>query len=157
VNDSVTTMWAAFVASDPSVAAEDAPYSSWSFCGGGPLADELVQLVLDGRKKATAGALWSYEHDGDDLPRPGDYSVITDRAGIARCVIRTTQVDVTPFCDVDEAFAAAEGEGDLSLEHWRDGHWGYFTEELAGFGRAAEQDMPVVCERFEVVFPPRDA
>jgi len=154
LNDSSAEMWAAFLASGPmGVAAAGASYTSWCFCGGGPIADELVELVLEGRKRATAGALWSYEHDGDAVPTPGEYSVITDGAGLARCVIRTTQVEVIPFSGVDETFAAAEGEGDLSLEHWRQGHWEYFTRELAGFGRVADPDMPVVCERFEVVYP----
>jgi uncharacterized protein YhfF len=83
---------------------------------------------------------------------PGDYSVILDGRGTARCIIRTTDVDVVPFDEVDAAFAYEEGEGDRSLEYWSDVHWTYFVRELTELGREAAPDMPVVCERFEVVY-----
>jgi uncharacterized protein YhfF len=148
--DTAAQMWAAFLASGMPDA--DAAYSAWPFGTGSEMADELVELVLSGRKRATAGALWSYEHEGETVPEPGDYSVILDGSGHARCVIRTTRVEVVPFCEVDEMFAYAEGEGDLSLGYWRDGHWKFFSHELAEFGHQPEFDMPVVCEHFEVVF-----
>ena len=152
---SVERMWEAFLASGSPAAADaaGAEYTSWHFGTPGPMADELVALVLDGPKRATAGALWSYEHEGEKLPEVGYFSVVTDGSGQARCVIRTTQVDVVAFDDVDEAFAADEGEGDGSLEYWRSGHWHYFTQELAEFGREPSGSMPVVCERVELVYP----
>jgi uncharacterized protein YhfF len=153
--DSASELWAQFLASDipEAAAAASAGFTAWHFGTGGRMADELVELVLFGNKRATTGSLWSYEHEGDPLPQVGEFSVVTDGSGTARCVIRTTQVEVVPFSSVDAEFAAAEGEGDLSLEYWREGHWRYFTAELAAFGRQAEPDMPVVCERFELVFP----
>jgi uncharacterized protein YhfF len=153
--DSVSAMWNEFVASERSeaLAARNATYTSWHFGTGGEMADELVGLVLAGRKRATAGALWSYEAEGDPVPRPGEFSVVTDGDGRARCIIRTTSVEIVPFDQVGAEFAAAEGEGDLSLDYWREGHWRYFTRELAQFGLEPTKDMPVVCERFEVVYP----
>ncbi len=155
MTDSVENLWADFLASGSTYASDAAAssYTSWAFGHGAEMADELVGLVLEGGKRATAGALWTYEHEGEAIPQVGDFSIVTDGAAVARCVIRTTRVDVVPFNEVSAEFAATEGEGDLSLEYWREGHWRYFTAELAGFGRAAEADMPVVCERFEVVYP----
>jgi hypothetical protein len=74
-------------------------------------------------------------------------------SAVARCVIRTTSVDIFAFDDVDEAFARDEGEGDLSLEYWRRGHWAFFSRELEALGRTPQPDMPAVCEHFEVVYP----
>ena len=79
--------------------------------------------------------------------------MITDWSGAARCVIRTVTVEVVAFDAVSEEFAATEGEGDGSLAYWREAHWTAFSRELEGTGRALRPDMPVVCERFEVVFP----
>lgn len=153
--DTVANLWNDFLSSESPYAgdATGSEYTSWHFGHGAEMADELLRLVLGGGKRATAGALWTYEHEGDTVPRPGDFSIVTDGAGIARCILRTTQVDVLPFDEVGAEFAAAEGEGDLSLAYWREGHWRYFSAELAGFGRTAQSDMPVVCERFEVVYP----
>lgn len=72
---------------------------------------------------------------------------------MARCVIRTTRVDIVPFGAVTAAHAAAEGEADGSLASWRELHWAYYHRELAGTPYAPTADMPVVCERFKVVYP----
>ncbi|MHB9002656.1 MAG: ASCH domain-containing protein [Coriobacteriia bacterium] len=154
--DTVVRMWADFASSGlpySESAANGAAYTSWHFGTGGEMADELVELVLAGTKRATAGALWSYEQEGELTPEIGDFSIVTDGSGVARCIIRTTRVAIVPFDEVDEDFAATEGEGDGSLEYWREGHWRYFSAELAQAGLTATRDMPVVCERFQVVYP----
>jgi uncharacterized protein YhfF len=60
---------------------------------------------------------------------------------------------VVPFNKVSAEFAASEGEGDGSLTFWRQAHLQYFTRECARIGRPFEQSMPVVCERFCLVYP----
>jgi uncharacterized protein YhfF len=145
---SVERLWAAFVvaaAPDPAT-----PYSVWHFGDSEALADSLAELVRSGPKRATAGSLWSYELEQEPVPKPGQFSVITDWAGRARCVIRTTSVEIVAFDAVTAEHAAAEGEGDRSLEYWRASHWAYFTRELRAAGREPSPDMPIVCERFEL-------
>ncbi len=149
----VEQLWAAFAEARPDLAGPETAYEAWHFCDNQADADELVELVLAGRKKATAGALWSYEAEGEALPKPGDFSVIIDWSGVAHAVIRTTAVEVVGFDEVTEEFAAVEGEGDGSLAFWRDAHWAAFSREFEGTGFIPSPDMPVVCERFEVVFP----
>ena len=151
--DSVREMWRAFCAERPDLADLDTPYAAWHFCDNQKDADELVELVLAGQKRATAGALWSYEAEGEAIPAVGDFSVVTEWSGVARCVIRTIAIEIMPFDEVTEEFAATEGEGDGSLEYWRRGHWAHFTREAELSGRMPTPDMPVVCERFEAVFP----
>lgn len=58
-----------------------------------------------------------------------------------------------PFSQVDADFAATEGEGDGSLTFWREAHRAFFTRECARLGRTFTEQMPVVCERFERVYP----
>jgi uncharacterized protein YhfF len=146
-------LWATFVEARPDLAGPDTPHEAWHFCDNQADADELVELVLAGRKRATAGALWSYEAEDEPLPQTGDFSVITDWSGTARCIVRTVAVEVVAFDAVGDEFAAAEGEGDGSLAFWREAHRAAFSRELEGSGRAPQPAMPVVCERFEVVFP----
>jgi len=150
---SAEQLWAAFLEERPGVAGPGDTYSAWHFCDNQADADELVELVLSGRKRATAGALWSYDAEDEPLPQVGDFSVVTDWSGVARCIIRTVTVEVVAFDAVSEEFAAAEGEGDGSLTYWRDAHRAAFSRELGASGRSPRPDMPVVCERFEVVFP----
>lgn len=124
---------------------------AWSFGDTPELADELVALVLAGTKTATSTGRWEY---GDEpLPRVGELSIVLDGAGNPRALIRTTGVREWSFRDVDAAFAAAEGEGDLSLEHWRTEHEAYFRRALAGTGREFTEDLELVGEEFELLYP----
>ena len=150
---SVESMWSALRSARPDLVGPDDSCSAWHFCDNKSDADELAQLVLVGAKRATAGALWSYEAEGEPLPQSGALSVITDWDGNPCCVIRTVSVEVAAFEDVGDRFAATEGEGDGSLAYWREAHWVAFARSLATVGREPAPDMPVVCEVFEVVFP----
>jgi len=152
-SSSVHEMWDAFVVAHPGAASHSSRYTAWHFCDNQPDADELAELVLAGRKQATAGALWAYEDEGEELPLVGDYSVITDWNGTAQCVIQATTVEVVPFDEVSAEFAAREGEGDGSLEYWKDVHGAAFAREFEGTERIPSSDMPVVCQEFRVVFP----
>jgi uncharacterized protein YhfF len=143
--------WRAFAASRP---ADPTPrfLEAFHFDDHQPSADELAALVLAGRKRATAGLLWAHDPETRPLPRPGDLSIVTDFAGRALCVIETRRVDVVPFNEVTAEFAATEGEGDGSLAYWRHAHEAFFGRECRRLGRTPAPDMPVVCERFEVVY-----
>jgi uncharacterized protein YhfF len=121
------------------------------------VADELAQLVLAGTKRATASLVWMYEHEGTQPPALGSLSIMTDWRGTPLAIIEVTATHALPFEDVPASFAAREGEGDGSLEYWRDVHWRYFGRECATIGRTPDARMPVVCEQFVVVHPPRHA
>lgn len=143
--------WATFAATR---AADPTPrfLEAFHFDDNEPSANELAALVLQGRKRATAALLWSHEQEKKPVPRPGDLSIVTDFAGVPQCVIETQRVDVVPFGQVSAEFAATEGEGDGSLAYWRRAHEAFFARECQRLGLEPAPDMPVVCERFEVVF-----
>lgn len=65
--------------------------------------------------------------------------------GTPALVIETESVSLMRYCEVDEAFALAEGEND-SLDGWREDHRDYF-ERNGGF----DPRMMLVCERFRLV------
>ena len=127
-------------------------FEAFHFDDNEPSANELAELVLLGVKRATAGLGWSYENDGVPPPIPGSLSVVTDWDAKPVCVIETLDVEVVPYERVDAAFAATEGEGDGSLEYWRRVHWASFSRECARIGREPSPNMPVVCERFKVIY-----
>ncbi len=115
-------------------------------------ANHLARLVLAGRKRATAGLVWAFEFDGLVPPSVGALSVVTNWWGTPQCVVETTSISVVPFEEVNAQFAAAEGEGDGTLEYWRRIHWEYFGRECVRIGRVPSSTMPVLCEKFEVVY-----
>ena len=147
----LTTFWNAFATSNAGVS-EARFYEAFFFGDSEELASELVELVLQGTKRATAGSVWSFEAEAKRLPVPGDLSIVTSWSGHPLCIIATQAVEVVPFSEVSAEFAAAEGEGDGSLSFWREGHAKYFTRECAKAGRTFTEGMLVFCERFEVVY-----
>lgn len=79
--------------------------------------------------------------------------VVTDFHGVPLCVIQTVEIKHLPFEEVDAQFAADEGEGDQSLEYWRDVHWRYFTREAAELSIDFNKRSLVCCERFLLCIP----
>ncbi len=129
------------------------------FCfGDSPeMADRLAALVLSGPKRATAAAVAEYESESAALPVVGEHAVVHDGSGLPTCVIRTDQVTVGPLDEViDPAFAWDEGEGDRTYEDWLAGHEDYWRRTLPGAGLAYRPDLPLVLERFSVVWPKAD-
>jgi uncharacterized protein YhfF len=125
----------------------------WHFCDNQADADECARLVLAGRKRATAPSLWGLQHRGDAVPAVGSLDLVTTWDGEACAIVRTCRVIVLPFSAVPAEHAAAEGEGDGSLTWWRRVHREYYARELADTPYAPTDDMPIVCQYFEIVYP----
>jgi uncharacterized protein YhfF len=150
----VIAFWASFTQEHDQLP-PDMPYEVWYFGDSQGLADELAELVLSGKKTATASLYWEYEVEGEAMPQVGGYSVITDFEGEPRGVIQTVDVRILPFDEVEAEFAADEGEGDLSLDFWRQAHWSFFSRTCTRLGLKPDLKMPVVCERFRLLYAGR--
>ncbi|WP_397420001.1 ASCH domain-containing protein [Phenylobacterium sp.] len=114
---------------------------TFSFGDNPEMADRLLGFVLAGAKTATC---WSIA-DGQQT-EVGKRMVVKDGAGAPRAVIETVTLEQMRFIDVPWSFAMHEGEGDESLQDWRDGHQDYFTRN-GGFS----PDMLLWCERFRLI------
>ena len=114
-------------------------------------ANALLDLVLAGKKRATASSLLAYEATNESVPQVGDFSIVTDWEGNPKCIIETTAVTVIKFKDMTFDICKREGE-DENLESWRRNHTWYFAEDGRERGYSFSEEMPVVFEDFEVVF-----
>ena len=110
----------------------------------------LLDLVLKGQKKATASSVLGYQIEGEEIPKEGNLSVITDWDGNPRCVIKTTRVRIIPYKDMTFDIAKLEGEDD-TLESWRKNHEKCFTEGGKDLGYKFSEEMEVIFEEFEVI------
>jgi len=117
-------------------------FDRFSFGDSPALADELLGLVIRGIKTGTCWAAC----DGQQT-HIGKLSVVCDGRDQPRAITRTVALEKRRYCDVDEVFAAKEGEGDRSLAYWRGEHERYFRR-LSQFS----ETMELWCEEFAVVF-----
>ncbi|GAB3595539.1 ASCH domain-containing protein [Angustibacter peucedani] len=149
-HSAVDAMWTSYVAAS----GYDGPLvTSFAFGDSAEMADELGLLVLHGPKRATAGLLQEFVAGDEPLPRVGDRCAVLAGDGRPLAVVRTTDVRVGPLSSVDDRFAWDEGEGDRTRAWWLEAHTGYFSRQCAATGWAFSDDVDVVFERFELVWP----
>lgn len=151
--EAIQDYWQKFLSSLP----VDAPYHTTKFVaegwGDGPeMADELGALIAQGTKTGTCSALWEWEAEGNPIPEAGLVTIVLDGKGKPLCIVETTEVSICKYNEVDSDFARAEGEGDLSLTYWREAHRNFFSRVLPKIGKEFSEEMPLVCERFRMVY-----
>jgi len=91
----------------------------WKF---GTDNEKLIKLVLLGEKRATTSLFSEYENDNEPLPKVGDRSIILHDDNSTACLIETEKVIITEFANVTKEMAFIEGEGDKSLEYYKEEH-----------------------------------
>lgn len=151
-SESVKKFWKEFVSQNSEINPNES-FQVWFFGNSSEMARELAELVLSGKKCATASLVAVNEITPEIAPVDDGFSVVTDFEGNPQCVIQTTEIRRLPFTEVDAQFAFDEGEGDQTLEHWRDVHWRYFTKEAAELNLEFNEKSLICCERFQLLFP----
>ena len=101
--------------------------------------NKLVELVLSGKKTATTSLL------SNNIPKIDNISIIMYDDNTDACMIKTTDVIITEFKNINEDLAYLEGEG--NLEHYKKIHNEYFKTLDSNFN----DDTKVVFEIFEVI------
>lgn len=126
-------------------------YSAWSYRDNPAMADELSELTRCGLKTATTSATDLYEPN-EAQPYVGEYNIILDGQQQPVCITETKVVEIMPYNLVSAEHAYHEGEGDRSLAYWRQVHEAFFKAEYASVGRRFNEQIPCICEVFEVVY-----
>lgn len=149
MNSRVEAFWSAYLATLPENHLHRfAPLpDAWSFGNTPEMADGLGDLVVKGVKTATC-----HRYLGENVLEDGGVSILLNGRDEPLCVVETFEITVRRYRDIDEAWAKAEGEGDLSLAYWRQAHWRFFTKEAEREGYEVSEDMLLACERFRVLY-----
>ena len=151
--ETVQVYWQKFLSTLP----VDSPYHARTYTAEGwgdspAMADELGALIAQGIKTGTCSALWEWEAEGNPIPTTDLITIVLDGHGEPLCIVETTEVFIRNYNEVDAEFARSEGEGDLSLEYWREAHRNFFSRTLSKIGKEFSEEMPLVCERFRVIY-----
>lgn len=114
----------------------------------GPSREKLVNLILHGEKRATAGLLTSdYEAEGEPIEHVGELLAIVDNDGTHVGTMQVTRCEVLRFADVPDEFALAEAEGDLNAADFRASHLAYWTR----VGETVTDDTLIVTIYFNLI------
>ena len=107
----------------------------------------LVDFIINGNKRATAGLLHDYVKEGEPVEHVGECLAMVDNDGKHVATLRVTRVEVTRFADVPDEFALAEAEGDLNAADFRASHREYWTR----VGEDITDDTQVVQVYFDLL------
>ncbi|MGC1516390.1 MAG: ASCH domain-containing protein [Maribacter sp.] len=152
---SVYTMWSDYTGAYPEFKNDEQPESD-SFHTNKEDADRLAQLILNGKKKAGSSLYSVYEKYQIDLPKIGRKQIVTNFEGEAVAIIEVTSVDILPFNQISEAYAAMDmGTNNGPLEKWKKAHWTFFSSFLKESGEEPTETMLIVCEQFKIIWPER--
>jgi uncharacterized protein YhfF len=107
----------------------------------------LVDFIINGNKRATAGLLHDYAKEGEPVEHVGECLAMVNNDGKHVATLHVTRVEITRFADVPDAFALAEAEGDLNAADFRASHLEYWTRA----GEKITDDTQVVQVYFDLL------
>ncbi len=125
---------------------ENKYYETFAFGDSPELADELLALILEGRKTATVSVVL----EDEVAPKAGDISLVLDGSGNPACEIETVYVDVVKFRDLTWDMVKLEGE-DETFEHWQSENRSYRTRDASRRGYTFSDDTLITYEKFKVI------
>ena len=120
-------------------------FECFAFGDSSEMADELLALVLAGKKTATVSVVL----EGEAKPSVGDCSLVLDGRGKPACVIKTVRLEIVPFCELTWDMVKLEGE-DETFEQWKAGNQRYWMRDAAKRGYTFTDQTPITFECFEV-------
>ena len=126
---------------------------SIEFGNPGASRENLISLILDGNKRATAGTLeWDYDAENEPIESVGEKLAVIDNENRHIATIQATRVEVQKFIDVPDEFALAESEGDVTGDDFRSSHFKYWTD----LGLSITNETKIVLVYFDLVEDRRD-
>ena len=93
----------------------------------GKSRENLVNFIINGNKRATAGMAAEYETEGEEVEYIGECLAMLDNDSRHIATLQVTRVDISRFADVPDEFALAEAEGDLNAADFRASHFDFWT------------------------------
>ena len=118
------------------------------FGNPGESRSNLISLILDGNKRATAGTLeGDYVAEGEPIEFVGEQLAVLDNENRQVATIEVTRVEVKRFEEVPDEFALAEAEGDLSGDDFRASHLNFWSK----LGLKIKAETEIVLVYFDLV------
>ncbi|MEO8163543.1 MAG: ASCH domain-containing protein [Ilumatobacteraceae bacterium] len=115
----------------------------------GESRSRLINHVINGSKRATAGLRDEYLREGEPIEHIGEKLAMVDNDMNHVATLVVTRVEECRFADVPDEFALAEAEGDLNAADFRVSHWNSFRKQ----GINVDSDTRMVLIYFDLLPP----
>jgi uncharacterized protein YhfF len=148
----IQAYWEKYLSTLPESERHQHYFEANSWGNSDELADRIASLIVSGVKTTTSSLLWSQQKHQWTIEQAGDKSIVLNSQKTPVCIVETVQIFIKPFNEVDAEFVYNYGEGDRTLNFWHQNIWEYYQQECAKLGREAEENMPMICQMFKVIY-----
>jgi uncharacterized protein YhfF/ribosomal protein S18 acetylase RimI-like enzyme len=107
----------------------------------------LIDFIVNGNKRATAGLLDDYAKESEPVESVGECLAMLDNDNQHVATLRVTRVEVSRFIDVPDEFALAEAEGGLNAADFRASHNDFWSR----IGETIIDETQIVQVYFELL------
>jgi len=107
----------------------------------------LINFIINGNKRATAGLLTDYAKESEPVESVGECLAMLDNSDQHVATLRVTRVEVSNFIDVPDEFALTEAEGDLNAADFRASHKDFWSR----IGETVTDETQIVQVYFELL------
>jgi len=154
LNEKSSAFWQAYLATTLDVEERANRFFEAFQIGDTPdYADYGARLILAGAKTTTSGLRWEYEQSGMARPFVGALSIVENGQNEPVCVVETVWLAEIPLSAISELdFIVGYGEWGETVESWQQRAWAYYAPHCLELGLTPQHDMPMLCERFQVIY-----
>jgi uncharacterized protein YhfF len=114
--------------------------------------EQVLELIIAGDKTGTFTLPWIVAHTDHPDPAVGDFVMLIDFSGSPRILVELTAIETVLFGAVTADHIKVDGTPVRDLAIWKALHTSYWNGMLQPFELAISDDMPVLIEKFRLVY-----
>ena len=114
--------------------------------------DLIIKFIKTGEKTGTYSLPWLIEAEGYPKTTPNTSIILVSYAGIPKVVVQITSIYETTFGNISLDDTSLDGPPVRDLDVWIPLHTKYWNGLLSRYNRVCMPDMPVLVEKFKLVY-----
>ena len=112
----------------------------------------IIGFIKEGEKVGTFSLPWLMESENIPASHTGQPIILLSYDGKPEIVVQITDIEDTTFGKIDYEVTKIDGPPVRDPEVWIPLHREYWNNILKPYGRSCTDDMPVIVERFQLVY-----
>ena len=112
----------------------------------------IIDFIKEGEKVGTFSLPWLMESENIPASHTGQPIILLSYDGKPEIVVQITDIEETTFGEIDYEVTKIDGPPVRDPEVWIPLHREYWNNILKPYGRSCTDDMPVIVERFKLVY-----
>ena len=113
----------------------------------------IIDFIKGGEKVGTFSLPWIMESENLPMTKKGMPIILLSYDGKPELIVQVTEIIETTFGQIDSDITNIDGPPVRDPEVWIPLHRDYWNGILTEYNRVCSNDMPVIVEKFKLVYP----